>query len=330
MRPARRRRCTATCRAPSSEVSLVLTARDAAPRRRGRLEARKARLLAFCALPAALTVLVLIAWPIWLTVELSLHRVRLFDILRDRPLAFTFANYERLAGDPRFWESLANTAVFAVGSVGLAFLWGLGSALLLNRRFPLRGAVRLAVILPWAVPATIGSLVWMFLFDGHLGLVNHLLLSAGVIAQPIAFLVHGEFAMLAVIVAHAWQSYPFFTVMLLAALQSIPPGLIDAARVDGAGAWQRFRHITLPALRDIMVVSGFLSLLAAIRDVETILVMTGGGPGRATETLAIRIWNESFRFYDVGLGAAQGVVAFALSLLLMAFALRRLMRSFWG
>jgi multiple sugar transport system permease protein len=300
------------------------------PARRAGLQARKARLLALCALPAAVTVLALVAWPIWLTVELSLHRVQLFDILRDRPLGFTTANYERLLVDARFWESLGNTAVFVTCSVGLAMAWGLGSALLLDRRFPGRAAVRLAVILPWAVPATIGSLVWMFLFDGHLGLVNHLLLSAGLLAAPISFLVHAEWAMVAVVLAHAWQSYPFFTVMLLAALQSVPPELHDAARVDGAGFWQRFRHITLPALRNTMVVSGFLSLLAAIRDVETVLVMTGGGPGRATETLAIRIWNESFRFYDVGFGAAQGVVAFGLSLLLMAFALRRLMRSFWG
>ena len=297
---------------------------------RGGLRARKARLLALCALPAALVVLVLVAWPIWLTIELSLHRVRLFDILRNRPLAFTTANYERLLGDQRFWEALLNTAIFAVSSVGLAMLWGLGSALLLNRRFPCRAAVRLAVILPWAVPATIGSLVWMFLADGHLGLFNHLLLSAGLIAAPITFLVHNEFAMLMVILAHAWQSYPFFTIMLLAALQAVPPELNDAARVDGAGAPQRFRYVTLPALRDTLVVSGFLSLLAAIRDVETILVMTGGGPGRATETLALRIWNETFRFYDVGLGAAHGVVAFGLCLLLMGFALRRLLRSFWG
>jgi multiple sugar transport system permease protein len=245
-------------------------------------------------------------------------------------LAFTTANYERLAGDARFWESLGNTGIFVVGSVGLAILWGLASALLLDRRFPCRAVVRLAVILPWAVPATIGSLVWMFLADGHIGLFNHLLLSLGLIAEPIAFLVHHQFAMLMVILAQAWHAYPFFTVMLLAALQALPGELHDAARVDGATALQRFWHITLPALRNTLVVTGFLGVLAAIRDVETILVMTGGGPGRATETLAVRIWNESFRFYDVGFGAAQGVVAFALSLLLMGFALRRLMRSFWG
>ncbi len=299
-------------------------------RRRSAIEAQKARLLALCALPAAVTVLLLVAWPIWLTIDLSLHRVRLFDILRDRPLAFTTANYERLLGDLRFWEALANTGIFVIGSVGLAILWGLASALLLDRHFPCRAVVRLAIILPWAVPATIGSLVWMFLADGHLGLFNHLLLSLGLIAEPIAFLVHHQFAMVMVILAHAWHSYPFFTVMLLAALQAVPDELHDAARVDGATSLQRFWHITLPALRNTLVVTGFLSVLAAIRDVETILVMTGGGPGRATETLAVRIWNESFRFYDIGLGAAQGVVAFTLSLLLMGFALRRLMRNFWG
>lgn len=277
-----------------------------------------------------MTVLALVAWPIGLTIYLSLHRVRLFDILRDRPLSLTLSNYERLLIDERFWESLLNTAIFATASVGIAIIWGLGSALLLDRRFPCRAAVRVAAILPWAVPATIGSLVWMFLADGQLGLFNHLLLSLGIIGQPIAFLVDHYFAMPMVILAHAWHAYPFFTVMLLAALQTVPGELLDAARVDGATALRRFWHITLPALRNTLVVTGFLSMLAAIRDVETILVMTGGGPGRATETLSVRIWNESFRFYDVGFGAAQGVVAFALSLLLMGFALRRLTRSFWG
>lgn len=300
------------------------------PRRRPRgLAAQRQRLLTLCALPAAITVLVLVAWPIWLTVELSFHRVRLFDILRDRALSFSTANYARLVEDPRFWEALATTTIFAASSVGLAFLWGLGTALLLDRKFPMRGLVRLGVILPWAVPATIGSLVWMFLLDGQLGLVNHLLLSLGLTEAPIAFLVHNEFSMVAVVVAHAWASYPFFTVMLLAGLQAVPPELLDAARVDGAGPFRRFRHVTLPCIQDIAVISGFLSLLAAVREVETVLVMTGGGPGRATETIALRIYNETFRFYDVGLGAAQGVVAFAISLALMACAFRFLMRSFW-
>lgn len=301
-----------------------------APRRQGLgLAAQRQLLLTLCALPAAITVLVLVAWPIWLTVELSFLRVRLFDILRDRAVSFSLANYARLAEDPRFWEALGTTILFAGTSVGLAFLWGLGTALLLDRRFPMRGLVRLGVILPWAMPATIGSLVWMFLFDGQLGLVNHMLLSLGVVEAPIAFLVHNELAMLAVVVAHAWASYPFFTVMLLAGLQSVPPDLLDAARVDGAGALRRFRHVTLPCIQDIAVIAGFLSLLAAVREVETVLVMTGGGPGRATETVALRIYNETFRFHDVGLGAAQGVVAFAISLALMGFAFRFLMRSFW-
>ena len=279
--------------------------------------------------PASVLVLGLIAWPIVITAELSLYEIRLFDILRGRTGEPTLANYAHVLSSPQFHAALWRTLVFVFASTALAFLWGLVTALALNVRFPGRMAARLAIISPWIVPSAIASLVWMFLFDGHLGLINYAMLSAGLIDRPIAFLVHHQWAMAAVVTASAWKSYPFFTVMLLAGMQSIPAQYYEAARIDGASAWRRFADITAPALRNIAAVAVFLSLLASFREVETILVMTGGGPARATETLSLMIYNETFQAYRAGRGATLGVIAFALSFLLMIFGFRRMMRDFF-
>lgn len=301
--------------------------RPAPPRRRLRID--RDRLCALFLLPASALVLGLIAWPIAITAELSFYDIRLFDILRGRTTAPTLANYEFVLTSPVFYAALWRTLVYVLVGTALAFVWGLATALALETRFPGRTAARLAIVSPWVVPSAIGSLVWMFLFDGHLGLVNHMLLSIGLLDRPIAFLVHQHWAMVAVILASAWKSYPFFTIMLLAGLQAVPQNLYEAARVDGASRWRRFLDITLPALRNIIAISVFLSLLASFREVETILVMTGGGPARATETLSLMIYNETFMSYRAGRGATLGVIAFVISFLLMIFGFRRLMRDFF-
>lgn len=280
-------------------------------------------------MPVTMLVLGLIAWPIVLTVELSLHDIRLFDAMRNRAGDMTFANFTRLLRSAAFYESLGRTLFFVVISTGIAFVWGLGTAILLNERFPGRRAVRMLVIAPWIIPSAIASLIWMFLFDGHLGLINYILMSLRLIDQPITYLVHANLAMWAVIIASVWKTYPYFTIMFLAGLQTIPKQYYEAAMIDGAPAWKRFRDISLPGLRNVIAITLFLSTLSAFREVETIMIMTGGGPARATETLSLMIYNETFESYRLGRGAALGVIAFILSLLLMQFGFRRMMKDFF-
>ena len=279
--------------------------------------------------PASLLILSLIAWPILITVELSLHDIRLFDILRGRTGDLTLDNYRHVLLDRQFYGALGRTVYYVLVSTGIAFVWGMATALVLNEAFPGRTAARLVIISPWVVPSAIGSLVWMFLFDGHLGLVNYALLSIGAIDRPITFLVDRHWSMWAVIIASVWKSYPFFTIMLLAGLQAIPNQYYEAARIDGAPRWRRYFDITLPALRNIIAISVFLSLLASFREVETILVMTGGGPARATETLSLMIYNETFQAYRAGRGATLGVIAFLISFAMMIFGFRRMMKDFF-
>lgn len=300
------------------------------PRRRSSLFATgQERLYVLLLLPVAVMLVALIAWPIVLTVELSLYDVRLFDAVRNRTGAMSLDAFAKILSSPNFYGSLWHTAFYVVVSTALAFVWGLATAVLVNARFPARKAARLLIVTPWIIPSAIASLIWMFLFDGHVGLINYFLMKLGLVDAPITFLVNYNWAIWTVIIASAWKSYPFFTIMLLSGMQSISRTYYEAAVLDGASRWRRFLDITLPGLRNIIAVTAFLSALSAFREVETILIMTGGGPARATETLSLMIYNETFEAYRAGQGAALGVIAFLLSFLLMTFGFRRMMKDFF-
>jgi len=297
-----------------------------AARRHGhRLAAKQAWLHFFMLLPATLLVVLLIAYPLYLMGEIAFHDVKLFQLMQkiDRPP--TLRNFERVLGDPQTWQSLATTAIYVAGTTALSFLWGLATALLLHR--PMRGRrfFRIAIVSPWAVAAVVASLVWMFLLNGQSGLVNHMLLSLGLIAAPVDFTADYRTALATVIFVSAWKGYPFFTIMLLAGLQAVPRDALDAARVDGANGLSRFLWVTLPSLRPVIAVAVPLNLLSCFREVETIMVLTGGGPARATETLALSIYNRTFQFFEVGRASALGVLVFLLSLVLVVASLRLLL-----
>jgi multiple sugar transport system permease protein len=164
----------------------------------------------------------------------------------------------------------------------------------------------------------------MFLLNGQFGLINYLLLRSGLVRAPIDWMVDPSAAIWAVTIAHVWKSYPFFTVMILAGLQAIPQHLYEAATVDGAGRFRQFLDVTLPSLRQVMTIAAVLSLLSSFRDVETILVMTKGGPARLTETLAVRIYNETFEYFDVGASSAMGVAGLVICLLSIIVCFRML------
>ena len=206
----------------------------------------------------------------------------------------------------------------------LALVLGLGSALALDRRFAGSAALRTIILSPWAIAPVVASLAWLFMFNESLGLVNHLLLSVGAVDAPVPFLTSPRVAIWTVTFAAVWKAYPFFTIVLLAGLQSIPPMLYETAAVDGAGRLRRFYDVTLPGLRPVLLIATLLSVLAAYRNVETILVMTGGGPARSTETLAVRVYTETFTFLSPGTGSAIGRVTIAIALLIALPFLRRL------
>jgi len=238
-----------------------------------------------------------------------------------------FANLARMAQDGRFWQSLGNSAVFTVFSVLLEFILGLGIALVLNQTFKGRGIVRTIAILPWALPTALIALAWTWIFNDQYGVVNDILLRLGIIQTGINWLGNPTLAMVSVIVADVWKTTPFISILLLAGLQSIPSDLYEAQAIDGATPWQSFQQITLPLLLPQIVIALLFRFAQAFGIFDLIAVMTGGGPGGATETVSLYIYATIMRYLDFGYGAALVTVTFLLLVLIVAIASYFLNRS---
>jgi multiple sugar transport system permease protein len=232
------------------------------------------------------------------------------------------ATHARTFGDGRFLSALRNTALFTGLSVLLEVTLGTALALLLDRPFRARGALRAVVLVPWALPTSVMALAWAWIFHDTFGMANDLLLRLGLLGEPVAWLAYPGTAMAALVVADAWKTTPFVALIVLAGLQGVPPDVLEAARVDGAGAWQRFRRITLPLLVPSLVVAGLFRAIQAWGAFDIVYVMTGGGPGGSTETLALYAYQTWFRYLDFGYGAAVAVQGMALALALAAIVVR--------
>jgi multiple sugar transport system permease protein len=278
-------------------------------------------------LPAVLVTMALVIWPVWFVLRTSLFELRLAELMRPLTKTMTLANVEAIIGHESFWPSFQATGIFVVLGAGLAFVIGLLAALALDRALPARATLRLAVVTPWAVAPVVASIAWAFLLDERFGLVNYFAMSAGLVRQPIPFLTEPAIAIYTTAFVFLWKAFPFHVVTLLAGLRSIPSNLYEAARLDGAGAVARFRYITWPLLKPFALVALFLGALTALREVETILVLTGGGPARASETLAVKVYLETFRYLNPGRGAAAAVIVLGLGLAVAAIIWRQIWRS---
>jgi multiple sugar transport system permease protein len=272
-------------------------------------------------LPAALLLALVVVVPIGRLVWLSLHSLRLSEPWAGQPFV-GLLNYQDVVADPRFWDALANTAIITGITVPGALLVGLGLALLANLPYGWRWPVRLSLLLPWALPLVFSGLIFAWFFDSSYGVVNDLLLRLGV--EGPFWLTTPGYAMGAICIAVIWKTSSFMALILLAGLQTIPHGLYEAARVDGAGPWQRFRRITLPLLRPAIMAALIFRTITAIQTFDIPYAMTRGGPGGTTETLAMYIHTTTLDFLDFGYGATLAVVMFVLSMLGTAWYLRRL------
>lgn len=257
-----------------------------------------------------------LGWTFW--ESLHLHDLRMPWL--GQPFV-GLANYARLAHDPRFWAALGHTAFFTVTSITLELLLGLFLALVMNRSFRGRGALRGLVLLPWAIPTVVAALLWRFMFSSQAGIVNALLVRAGTLDHPMVFFIHAWTAWIPIILADVWKTTPFVALLLLAGLQGIDGTLYEAAAVDGAGPGWRLWHITLPLLRPAILVTLIFRTLDAFRVFDLIYVLTGGGPGTSTEPVALYTFDSLLQNLQFGYGAALSVVifliTFALALLYM-------------
>jgi ABC-type sugar transport system permease subunit len=282
-------------------------------------ESREERLGWALAFPALGIVALIAVFPMLWTFWESLHLDDLRMPWLGRPFV-GWGNYVEVTSDPRFWSALGHTTLFALVTVALELGAGLVLALMLDRIVRGRGLVRTIVILPWAIPTVVAALVWRFIFESPGGLATAALAEIG-IAAPTWFA--DEFAAwVPLVLADVWKTTPFVALLLLAGLQNIDRSLYEAADVDGAGPWQQFINITLPLLRPALLVAALFRALDAFRVFDVMFVMTGGGPGTATETIAMYTFSTLLQHLRFGYGAALSVIAFVLAFALALVGLR--------
>jgi ABC-type sugar transport system permease subunit len=244
-----------------------------------------------------------VAWTFW--ESLHLHDLRMPWL--GRPY-IGLANYAEALGDRRFRSALAHTGVFVAASVTIELAGGLLLALALDRLARGASAVRTAVLLPWAIPTVVAALVWRFMFESPGGLANEAAVAMG--ATPPTWFANAAAAWVPIVLADAWKTTPFVAILLLAGMQTLDRSLFEAAAIDGAGPWQRFLGITLPLLMPALLVACLFRTLDAFRVFDVIYVMTGGGPGTATEPIAVYTFTTLLQNLRFGYGSALSVIVF--------------------
>ena len=234
-------------------------------------------------------------------------------------------NYADMIKDSAFWDATWNTVLITLVTVPGALLVGLGLALLANLPFKRQWPVRLALLLPWALPLAFAGLIWAWFFHTEYGFINDVWIRFG--GEPRMWLLSPVSAFTAICIAIIWKSSSFMALILLAGLQMIPKSLYEAAEVDGASRWQQFWQITIPMLMPSIVVALIFRTITALQTFDIPYTMTKGGPGNATETLAMYIHKTTIDYLDVGFGSTLAVGMFVLSLILTVVYLRHISRQ---
>lgn len=273
-------------------------------------------------LPAVLIVALFIVFPIIQAVSMSFHSIGFTASRQNQYVGLS--NYHNMLINPSFRRALRVTLTYTVGSVLGAYLIGLATALLMNMRFRGRHFARMCLLLPWALPQVVVAMIWMLMYDYQYGIVNYLFMKFGLIEQNVNWLgdPSGIIPMIAVLLTSIWNQFPVAMLMLLAGLLMIPSELYEAADIDGAGVFQRFRYITLPGLRSVTNVLILLFTIWAFKRFDLIYLMTQGGPLQATETLIVQTYQQAFQFWNMGYAATLGMFSLVLSLLFSAIYLQ--------
>jgi multiple sugar transport system permease protein len=289
-------------------------------RRRVRWSERTAQWL-FIA-PAAIYLVAFFAYPIIKNGVTSFQNYTTSSIYSGKAPFDGLQNYRRIFHSGIFGKIALNTALFTAGSMVGQFVIGLALAVFFSRKFPLNGVIRSVILLPWLLPLVVSSTVWRWMLDQDNGVINNMLVNSGLMTTRVPWLTSTAVALIAVILVNIWVGIPFNMVILYSGLQDIPTELYEAAKIDGANGRRTFWHITWPLLRPVVGVVVVLGFIYTAKVIDIILVVTGGGPVDASETLAIGSYNLSFRTLLFGQGAAMGNVLILVSLVFAAVYLR--------
>lgn len=261
-------------------------------------------------LPPVIYLCIFMFWPLGRQIWLSFTRTRLINPNHSQ---FTgLANYERLFANPEFYTALHVTVIYSVMAVVLGVAVGTIAALALNRPFPGRAVVRAVLLFGWACPNVAASLVWLWIFNERSGVLNTIVTNLGL--DRVAWLTSTEMALPSILLVTVWQVAPFVMLVMLAALQSVPEEVREAARIDNADSLNVFRAVTLPHVMPTLQLVSLLVAVWSIRRFDIIYLLTGGGPVGSTSTLIVKLRQTAFENYDLGLASAYGVIGLILAL----------------
>ncbi|MDB5612356.1 MAG: sugar transporter permease [Devosia sp.] len=274
-------------------------------------------------LPAIVVMLVVIAYPIYYTIDLSFFKTPPGLQLRDK-IFVGVDNYTSILSSEVFWRVTLNTVIWTVASTLIAFVLGFGSALALHRDFAGRAVLRAILIIPWVISAVAASYIWKWMYHSDFGLIGAVLVQLGIVDTQPNFIDNIYSVLPSLIVVNIWREFPFAMIMMMAGLQTVPEQLLRAARVDGASAWQRFWHITLPHMAGVSTVTILLLAVANFNSFIIPWIMTGGGPSNASHIWITHIYELAFGRQRWGVAAAYSVLLFIILMSLGYFYVRAL------
>jgi multiple sugar transport system permease protein len=264
----------------------------------------------FFILPAVALLATFIVYPLISTIQLS---------FTDSSGAWIGAeNYIQIVESERTARATLNTIYFVVASIVFQLILGTAAGILLNERFKGQAIVRTLTLIPWIIPGIVGAMTWAWMFHTDYGVINSILLSAGIVDEPVRWLTNPNVVLPALTVVNVWKMFPFVAIMVLAGLQSISQSLYEAARVDGATFWEEVRYITLPQLRTILMSISLLLIIAGVNSITIIYAMTRGGPADRSLITSIQIFVEAFQYFNFNQASALSIMFFAISTVFIA------------
>lgn len=277
-------------------------------------------------LPAIIVMLVVIAYPIYYTIELSFFKTPPGLQLRDKIFIGT-DNYAAILASDVFWKVTLNTVIWTLASTLIAFVLGFGAALALHRDFAGRAVLRAILIIPWVISAVAASYIWKWIYHSDFGVLGAVLVQLGFLDRQPNFIDNVNSVLPSLIVVNIWREFPFAMIMLMAGLQTVPEQLLRAAKVDGASAWQRFWHVTFPHLRGVSTVTILLLAVANFNSFIIPWIMTGGGPAGSSDIWITHIYQLAFGRQRWGVASAYAVILFIVMMVLGYFYVRALTKG---
>lgn len=276
--------------------------------------------------PSLLFIAIIMLYPLIYSIYLALHN---YQLTRPREIRLDpLRNLTKLKGDGTFFLSLGNTVVFTFFTVAIGAVLGLIMALILDQLSSVFSKLRGVILMPWVIPGIVVGYLFMYIFDVNVGIINFILETLGVIKEYLPWLMRGNLAMTAVIIANVWNQTPFYMLMFTAGLKGIPKDAEEAAYAEGASRWQEFRYVTFPYLKGIAVITSLLQIIRNFNNFPIIFTMTGGGPVYSTTTSVLYIYKVAFEQFNMGYASLIGILWVLVLLALSVLYIRVLNKDF--